>query len=75
MLGGWAIGLAVGWIIAQVRARIEDTPVEITISLLTPYAAFLPAERARRVRSDRDGRRRASTSAGAARASWAPTPA
>ena len=43
-LGGWAIGLAVGWMIAQIRARIEDTPVEITISLLTPYAAFLPAE-------------------------------
>jgi monovalent cation/hydrogen antiporter len=45
MLGGAAIGLAVGWIIAQIRARLEDTPVEMTISLLTPYAAFLPAER------------------------------
>jgi monovalent cation/hydrogen antiporter len=44
MLGGSVVGLAVGWIIAQIRARIEDTPVEITISLLTPYAAFLPAQ-------------------------------
>jgi Na+/H+ antiporter len=44
LLGGIAIGLLVGWIVAQVRARIEDTPVEITISLLTPYAAFLPAQ-------------------------------
>ena len=44
LLGGSAIGLAVGWVIAQIRARIEDTPVEITISLLTPYAAFLPAQ-------------------------------
>ena len=44
MVGGSAIGLAVGWIIAQVRTRIEDTSVEITISLLTPYAAFLPAQ-------------------------------
>jgi CPA1 family monovalent cation:H+ antiporter len=44
MLGGSAIGLAVGWVIAHVRTRIEDTPVEITISLLTPYAAFLPAQ-------------------------------
>src|SRR6266542_2643409 len=43
-VGGGAIGQAVGWMIAQIRARIEDTPVEITISLLTPYAAFLPAE-------------------------------
>jgi Na+/H+ antiporter len=44
MLGGLAIGLAVGWVIAQIRSRLEDTPVEITISLLTPFAAFLPAE-------------------------------
>jgi len=53
MLGGCAVGLAVGWVIAQIRARLEDTPVEITISLLTPYAAFLPAELPRRLRSDR----------------------
>jgi monovalent cation/hydrogen antiporter len=45
MLGGCAIGVAVGWLVAHVRSRIEDTPVEITISLLTPFAAFLPAER------------------------------
>src|SRR5262245_19795197 len=44
MLGGSAIGLAVGWMVSEVRARIEDTPVEMTISLLTPYAAFLPAQ-------------------------------
>jgi CPA1 family monovalent cation:H+ antiporter len=45
IVGGVVIGVAVGWIIAHLRARIEDTPVEITISLLTPYAAFLPADR------------------------------
>jgi monovalent cation/hydrogen antiporter len=45
MLGGGAIGIAVGWAIAHIRARLQDTPVEMTISLLTPYAAFLPAER------------------------------
>jgi monovalent cation/hydrogen antiporter len=45
MLGGGAVGLAVGWIVASIRARLQDTPVEMTISLLTPYAAFLPAER------------------------------
>ncbi len=45
LLGGCAIGMAIGWLIAQVRLRLQDTPVEITISLLTPYAAFLPAER------------------------------
>src|SRR5881409_2293242 len=45
IVGGGAIGLAVGWVVAHIRSRLEDTPVEITISLLTPYAAFLPAER------------------------------
>ena len=42
---GIAIGLVVAWAIAWIRTRLTDTPVEITISLLTPYAAFLPAER------------------------------
>jgi CPA1 family monovalent cation:H+ antiporter len=42
--GGVAIGLAVGWVVANVRARLNDPPVEITISLLTAYAAYLPAE-------------------------------
>src|SRR5262249_5809465 len=36
--------LAVGWVIAQVRTRLADLPVELTVSLLTPYAAYLPAE-------------------------------
>jgi monovalent cation/hydrogen antiporter len=42
--GGIAIGLAVGWLIAHVRSRLSDLPVEITVSLSTPYAAYLPAE-------------------------------
>jgi Na+/H+ antiporter len=45
-IGGIAIGLAAGWIIAEVRRRIDDTPVETTISLLSGYAGYLPAERA-----------------------------
>lgn len=45
LLGGCLIGLAVGWLIAHIRARLADTPVEMTISLLTPFAVFLPAER------------------------------
>src|SRR5687768_6511043 len=43
--GGVAIGLAVGWVIAEVRRRLDDPPVEVTISLLTGYAAYVPAER------------------------------
>jgi monovalent cation/hydrogen antiporter len=42
--GGIAIGLAVGWLIGEIRRRLEDTPSELTISLLTGYAAFIPAE-------------------------------
>jgi CPA1 family monovalent cation:H+ antiporter len=42
--GGVAIGLAVGYAIAEIRRRIEDPVTEITISLLTAYAAFIPAE-------------------------------
>jgi CPA1 family monovalent cation:H+ antiporter len=42
--GGIAIGVAVGWLVAYVRERLDDPPVEITISLFTAYAAYLPAE-------------------------------
>jgi Na+/H+ antiporter len=43
-LGGAAVGLAIGWVIAQVRERLDDPPVEITIALVSGYAAYLPAE-------------------------------
>ncbi|HZB81440.1 MAG TPA: Na+/H+ antiporter [Rubrobacteraceae bacterium] len=43
-LGGLAIGLLIGWLIANVRRRIEDSMIEITISLFTGYAAYLTAE-------------------------------
>jgi monovalent cation/hydrogen antiporter len=42
--GGIAIGLAAGWLISEIRRRIDDVPVEITISLLSGYAAYVPAE-------------------------------
>jgi CPA1 family monovalent cation:H+ antiporter len=41
---GVAIGIAVGWIVAEIRKRINDTQVNVTISLLTGYAAFVPAD-------------------------------
>jgi Na+/H+ antiporter len=43
-VGGIAIGLAFGWLVAQVRRRLDDPPVEIALSLLTAYFAYLPAE-------------------------------
>jgi CPA1 family monovalent cation:H+ antiporter len=43
-LGGIAIGLAVGALTAWIEKPIDDPPIEITISLLAPFAAYLPAE-------------------------------
>ena len=43
-IGGLAVGLAAGWIIKQIRSRLDDPPIEITISLLSGYAGYLPAE-------------------------------
>ena len=42
--GGIAVGLAAGWVIGQIRRRIDDIPVEITISLLSGFAGYVPAE-------------------------------
>ena len=49
-----------GWLIAEIRRRLNDVPVEITISLLSGYAAYLPAERLGLLRraGGRDGRHR-----------------
>jgi monovalent cation/hydrogen antiporter len=43
-LGGAAIGYVVARAIAEIRRRLDDPMVEITISLLSGYAAYLPAE-------------------------------
>jgi monovalent cation/hydrogen antiporter len=42
--GGVAIGLLVGWLINRLRGRVDDAPIEITLSLFTPYAAYIAAE-------------------------------
>jgi CPA1 family monovalent cation:H+ antiporter len=43
-VGGIAVGLVVGWLASQAQRRLDDPPVQITISLLTPFAAYLPAD-------------------------------
>jgi Na+/H+ antiporter len=43
-VGGILIGLAAGVLITEVRRRIDDVPVETTISLLSGYAGYVPAE-------------------------------
>jgi CPA1 family monovalent cation:H+ antiporter len=42
-IGGIAIGLAVGYVVAELRKRLEDPATEISISLVTAYLAYLPA--------------------------------
>ncbi|OLC70992.1 MAG: Na+/H+ antiporter [Gemmatimonadetes bacterium 13_1_40CM_4_69_8] len=41
---GVAVGLGAAWLIAWLRRHIHAPEIEATISLLTPFAAFLPAE-------------------------------
>jgi Na+/H+ antiporter len=41
---GIAIGLVVGFTVAELRRRLDDPPTEIAVSLLTPYVAYLPAD-------------------------------
>ena len=43
VVGGIAVGLVVGYLIRQLRRRLDNPPVEITISLLSGYFAYLPA--------------------------------
>jgi Na+/H+ antiporter len=45
-LGGVGVGLIVGVVTFLVQKRINDPPVEITFSLITPFAAYLSAEEA-----------------------------
>ena len=45
VLGGIGLGLLVGFIMRWVQRHLDDPPVQITISLLTPFIAYLPAER------------------------------
>ena len=43
--GGIVTGFAVGWLAQQFHKRVNDAPIEITVSLLTPFVAYLVAER------------------------------
>ncbi len=43
VVGGIAVGLAVGYVIRRVRRPLDNPPLEVTIAFLTGYFAFLPA--------------------------------
>jgi len=43
-LGGVAIGWALAWVAARIMRRLDDTPLEVAFSFLLGYAAYLAAE-------------------------------
>jgi CPA1 family monovalent cation:H+ antiporter len=43
-MGGLLIGWLIGFIMLWVRRRVSDPTVQTTLSLLTPFAVYLPAE-------------------------------
>ena len=44
LAGGLAVGMLVAWVVQWVEQRIDDAPIEVAISLLVPYIAYLLAE-------------------------------
>jgi CPA1 family monovalent cation:H+ antiporter len=44
-VGGIVIGLLVGWIANEILRRLDDPPIEVLISLVIPFIAYLPADR------------------------------
>ena len=44
-VAGIGFGLLVGVVMRWVQSHLDDPPIQITISLVTPFIAYLPAER------------------------------
>jgi monovalent cation/hydrogen antiporter len=42
--GGIGVGLLIGWAADRLERRIDDAPIEITLSILIPYGAYFAAE-------------------------------
>ena len=43
--GGIAFGVVVAWLVERVRVRVHDAIIEISFSVLTPFAAYIPADK------------------------------
>jgi monovalent cation/hydrogen antiporter len=43
--GGIAIGALIGRVAGEILRRLDDPPVEVLISVVLPFAAYLPADR------------------------------
>jgi Na+/H+ antiporter len=44
VLGGMAYGLVVGVVIGHFRRRVRDPSIQILVTLITPFVAYIPAE-------------------------------
>jgi len=44
VIGGIVVGLVVGWIAVRVFNRLDDAAVEVVLSTVVPFAAYLPAD-------------------------------
>jgi monovalent cation/hydrogen antiporter len=42
--GGVAVGVALAWGISHLRKRLDDSLIEITVTLITPYVTYIAAE-------------------------------
>jgi Na+/H+ antiporter len=42
---GIIVGLVIGWLVATLRRRVDDVPLEVGISLFVPYATYEIADR------------------------------
>jgi len=47
VVAGIGIGLVIGMIVDWIEHRVEDAPIEIALSILTPYVAYLSADSVR----------------------------
>src|SRR5690349_808789 len=45
IVGGLVVGLVLGRLVEWFELRIDDAPIEITISILVPYVAYIAAQR------------------------------
>jgi Na+/H+ antiporter len=43
--GGIAIGLAAGWLFGRLRGATREPSIDLVLSILTPFVAYVPAER------------------------------
>jgi Na+/H+ antiporter len=43
-VGGIAVGVAAGWLFGRLRRVLDDPSIDVTLSLLTPFVAYVPAE-------------------------------